>query len=272
MLLGTSSCSLILPADAVQCETAEDCLARGFPTATICQQQICATPPVDPVWGCLGNVEEPMAMPGTFHNQTMLIVDALTGVSPPGLTLRICSSVDINCDSPLEENLTPDAGGYVHFTVMSGFLGYLETDAPDIMPSILPIGPVVDDSPETGETIQLVRTIVVEAIAGTAGIEIDPTKGHVLSLLGGCDGLGHAGVSFTHQPSDQGTPFYLIGNSPDTMVPVSDESGQSGILNVEPSFVTISTTREETGQFIGEKRVLIRPGHLTYAGILPTPI
>lgn len=272
MLLGTTSCSLILPADAVTCEVSQDCVDRGFPIDAVCEQQLCVAPPEDPIWGCLGMVEEPMPTPGAMHNQSMLIVDALTGVTPPGLTLRLCSAADVNCEAPLEEGLIPDADGYVNFTVLSGFEGYLETDAPDIMPAILPIGPVIDDSPETGEKIQLVRTFVVESIAAAAGVEVDPTRGHSLGLLGGCDGLGHAGVSFTHEPADEGTPFYLIGLSPDLEATSSDASGQSGVFNLPPGFANLSSTLEATGEGVSEKRILIRAGTLTYAGLLPTPM
>ena len=114
--------------------------------------------PVDPVWACLGNIEEPMPVPGETHTVSFSIVESITRVAPAGLTARLCAQVDVNCDAPLEEGLTPGADGDITVTVPSGFQGYLETDAPDLMPSLLLVGPVVNDSPDVGAEVRLERT------------------------------------------------------------------------------------------------------------------
>ncbi len=226
--------------------------------------------PVDLIWGCLGNIEEPMPVPGETHAMSFSIVDSLTRETPAGLTVRLCAQVDLNCDAPLEEELTPGADGHITVTVPSGFQGYLETDAPDLMPSLILVGPVVNDSTDVGEEVRLERTVVVDSIARAADIPVDPTKGHIFSLLAGCDGFGHAGVSFTHEPTASGEAFYLMDLGPDQDAPSSDESGQSGIFNLDPGLVTITTTRAESGEFIGTKRAPIRAGFMTYVTLSPT--
>ncbi|RLB50931.1 MAG: hypothetical protein DRJ42_17885 [Deltaproteobacteria bacterium] len=268
-LLGATSCSVILPADAVQCEAAEDCIARGFPTDTRCNQQVCEAPPYDPIWGCLGMVEEPVAVPGETHMYSQLVVDALTGMPIPSLTSRLCSSVDVNCDAPLVEDVPITADGRMEVTVISGFRGYFEMTADGFMQTLMPIGPIVKDSDPGAEKVQLARTVVVESVARTAGFEVDPTKGHILALLASCDGFGRAGVSFSHDPAS-GDQFYLIGLSPDVTAPASDESGNSGVFNMDPGFVTLTATLHETGEFIGLQRVLVRAGSMTYMDLGPS--
>lgn len=270
VLFGATSCSLVLPADEVQCETTEDCIARGFPADTLCQQQVCVAPPFDPIWGCLGMVEEPVVVPGETHMYSQLVVDALTSLPIPAMAARLCSSVDINCDAPLVDVVPVDADGRMQVTVPSGFLGYFEITAADFMPTLLPIGPVVADTNPAAEKIQLARTVVVDSLARAAGFEVDPIKGHALSLLAACDGFGRAGVSFSHDPAT-GDEFYLIGLSPDQAAVASDDSGNSGVFNVEPGFVNLTSTRHETGEFVGRQRVLIRAGHMTYTNLSPTP-
>lgn len=261
-----SSCSLVVPADGQQCETIDDCVMRGFVDAT-CEEQVCVERPVDPVWGCLGMIEEPMPTSGATHVVTNLIVDAITGTPPPGLTVRLCSAIDLNCESPFQADV-PHTNGSVSVTVPSGFQGYLEVASDTTMPAILPMGPVVEDQLIT-EEIQLASEAIVGILASTAGFSVEPGKGHVLNLMTGCDGMGRAGVSFVAD-SDAGTQFYLLDLAPDTEATESDESGNGGILNLDPGFVTIQTTRVSTGEFISAKRVLIRDATITYIAMTPT--
>jgi len=53
---------------------------------------------------------------------------------------------------------------------------------------------------------------------------------------------------------------------------VTDESGRFGVMNLDPGFVTFTSTVGPDGEFIGEKRTLMRPGILTYLGVAPSPI
>lgn len=266
----TTSCSLVLPADAIQCEVAEDCVARGFPATALCEQQLCVEPPFDPFWGCVGNVEEPVVIPGETYTVAFRLTNALTNIPPPELTARLCAAVDLNCSTPLQEGLTIGPDGLLQFTVTAGFQGYLETDARGLMPAIVPFGPVVADSNESGDALGLTPGFVVEALANAADIEVDPATGVLLSVLTACDGIGHSGISTAYVPAT-GVPFYLLNLSPDQMTTSTDESGQAGVLNIEPGSVTITSTREETGDALGELRVPIRAGTITYAAVVPSP-
>ena len=62
LLLAAEGCSVVLEPGEAQCETTADCEARGF-AGSVCTNSVCEKAPVpvvDPVWGCLGNVVEPM--------------------------------------------------------------------------------------------------------------------------------------------------------------------------------------------------------------------
>jgi hypothetical protein len=253
----------------VQCEVAEDCVARGFPADSICEQQLCIAPPVDPVWGCLGSVEEPVIIPGETYTVSMVILDAITNMPPAGFSGRVCAALDLNCDAPVIDSLTADAEGRITFEVTAGFQGYVEANATDMMPALLPIGPVVANTPDVVEQVHLVRTSIVEAFATMSGTTLDTTKGHMLGLLVACNAMGRAGLSFAYEPTS-GTPFYTIGFTPDTTATETDEAGRFGVLNLESGFVTFSAIRNETEETYGEVRTLIRPGILTYVGVGPT--
>lgn len=260
-----AGCSLVFPANQVQCDTDEECAARGFDDS-ICEAQACVPRPVDPVWGCLGNIEEPVITPGATHTVTFQFIDALTRLPPDDIEVRLCTQLDLSCMSPMVAGIELDAEGHGAVDVPSGFQGFFELTSSTTLPAIVPVGPVVADA--ESPTVEIVAGFVVTALADTAGVTLDLEKGIVLMLLTGCEPSGRAGVSFSADV--EADSFYLYSLNPDTLALESDDSGQGGILNLEPGFVTLTTTRFETGEFIARRRVLVRSGTITYRTMFPT--
>lgn len=265
--LTLAGCSVVVPGDQVQCRIDDDCIALGFDA--VCTDQLCVPPPIDPVWGCLGMLEEQMPEAGVTHTYRQQMIEVISGTRPRGLEVRLCSAVDLDCATPVIDTIASDDDGFVEFSVMSGFVGYLEVTSDLTMPVIVPIGPIFEDI-DMVEPIELVAEFVVQSLADAAGFEVDTTAGHALLLLAACDSIGRAGINFTLEPSD-GVPFYLIGETPDELATMSDETGNAGVLNVPPGFVTFQSRRVDGDQFVSSRRVLIRQGTLTYVGMTPTP-
>ena len=152
----TAACSLVLKAEGQQCNTDDDCAARGASFAgTRCVQQVCvgdnsaggsvggagtagaggAGGPggtagsganTEPRWACLGKVPPPVAGAEPVDVAVAVQDDASTPVT--NLVGRVCTNLDINCLSPYKEGLVADAGGIFRFQVPPTFVGYLELE------------------------------------------------------------------------------------------------------------------------------------------------
>jgi len=82
-------CTVIVSADEEQCETVADCTARGFANAA-CVDAVCVDEATaDPVWGCLGNVVEPVADPSRTVEFPMKLVFASDGNGIGTYTLHV---------------------------------------------------------------------------------------------------------------------------------------------------------------------------------------
>ena len=273
-----AACSLALSADDKQCESEQDCSDRGFVDA-MCVDEVCVTRQgsgggggSDPKWGCLGDVVAPEAMPGTMVSYQQQVTELLTGQPPANAVVRLCGIFDVNCDTPVIDDVDYDTAGNVTFMVESGFAGYLEVRSDETIDGLVFFfGPIVEDT-LVNEPISLVTQEVFDAIATTAGYTPIMDRGHALVLLTDCTGGPSEGVSITSDATDPDTVlFYLINSSPSETAPGSDTSGFSGVFNAVPGFLTITGTRTDNGELIGSTRAQIREGWMSYFAIVPGP-
>ncbi len=102
VFLASTGCSVVLKADAEQCETDADCAARGAEFAgTVCLERVCEAKVevVDPKWGCLGNVAPLMG--GSMVTVAVKLLDLVSSAPLKQVTARLCSKYDPLCSSPL---------------------------------------------------------------------------------------------------------------------------------------------------------------------------
>lgn len=277
-LLLAQACTAVVAGDDAQCNTDDDCVARGFASA-VCIEQVCAQNEVvnDPVWGCLGNVVEPVPDLSKSVEFNIALVYAVGGdpVSTDTV-IDICDKLDITCadsDPKYPKGLHPDADGNVEVVVPEGFDGFVQVTGPELVDSRVYVGrPLVE--PPSVEAIQLLSPSDYNLLATLAGDEPDPTRGSAIVLVLDCGGEGVSGVRFETPTSDSETvQFYLINQAPapTPTATATDKDGFGGFFNLPVSSAVVRAFREEDDVFIGESSFQILAETISYVLVAPTP-
>ncbi len=273
------SCTVVLSPGEAQCEVDADCVDRGFEGGT-CQSSVCVEPTiVDPIWGCLGNVQEPTPDPSQSVSLSIRLAYANGNQDlPVTATIDICDKLDVNCtvDSPdFPKNLHPGAGGIASLTVKQGFDGFVQIKDDSIMDSRVYVGRPLIVAPSITE-IQLLRPLDYEtlAIVASGGAMPDPTRGTAILRVADCSDSAVSGVRFEATTADAGsTEFYLVGQSPVTppTATATDADGFGGFFNLPTGPVVARALRDEDDVFIGESSFQTLAYTISYVLIAPTP-
>ncbi len=266
-LAASTGCSVALATDDVQCTTDADCEARGGELlGTICVESVCQKPePVDPKWGCVGEVEPVPS--GDMDTLTARFLDLITNKPAPGITVKLCNKFDAPCDAPIGTPV-PDADGAVTVTIPSELEAYLEVQGPDYYPMLAFLDHVAQDE---NEVVFMIPTGVAAALAQTADVTIDDTKGLLLVRTTDCTWAPTEGASVSIFPTDQETRFYTINNTTTPDASETDTAGNAGFINVTPGTVSVSGTIGPMGKKFGQVSTLIRSGTITAQILRPTP-
>jgi hypothetical protein len=274
LVLSAAGCSLVLKADADQCQTDGDCVDRGFVDA-VCIGKACQRA-TDTAWACVGSVKWPSTGSGQVA-LTLQVVDVVASAPPTGLAIRACSKLDTNCTNPLQSSFTQDAQGRFVVMVSAGFEGYLElttpTNVPPITPALFfPIRPVFTDT-TVPNPVPVVSTQGFQQIAAAIGTTLDlETSGHVYALASDCTDVAASGAHFTLDKQGANTSaYYMINGTPVGTAPATDVSGAGGFLNVQPGFANLTSSVSVTGARIGQSSFVVRAGAVSYPRVLPTP-
>jgi hypothetical protein len=265
LLGGVPACSLALVSDEVQCKTDADCTARGGEfVGKVCADAVCVEPQ-DPKWGCIGEVAP--LQPGGMDTLTTQLLDLITNKPPKDLTIKLCNKFDTPCASPLG-NPTMDVDGFVTVTLPSDLEAYMEVQGAGYYPMLA----FLDHSVQSENAIVfVVPEAVAGALAATAGVQIDDTKGIVLARLADCTGFPTAGAAVTIFPSMGETRFYTINNAVKADATKTDSSGNAGFVNVTPGNPQLTGEISPGGQVYGTTSTLVRAGHITAQIVRPTP-
>ena len=271
-------CSLALSPGEEQCETADDCAARGFGEAT-CEQGLCVEPVViDPIWGCLGNVVEPEPDP----TQVVLIEFRLVFASDgnpvaDGTVVDVCDNLDPECTNTASpdfpKGLSVNADGTIALEAKQGFDGFIRISNPDIVPSRVYVGRPILEPPSVKE-IRLLRPLEYETLANIALAEVDPMRGTAIVLGLDCQDDGVSGLRFESASADAGTkPFYLINQSPQTppTATETDVDGFGGFFNMPAGNAVVVSRRAEGDLYVGESSLQILANTISYVQVKPTP-
>ncbi len=264
----TSSCSLVVDSDRVQCTTDADCAARGEAFAgSSCVDSVC-TEKVEERWSCLDQPAEPPPTSGMF--QAPFIVQHLVTQQPlPGVHARLCRRIDVTCTAPIGPDLVTDDAGEVTFTVPGGFDGYVAFDGPEVIHGLFFFNPpVATDLPQA--MISIGSKEVIALLALQAGAVQEPDKGVVLLGARDCMGAPAPGITFTVSGSDaDAKPFYSEQGLPSGAAQQTDAAGYGGLLNAPPGAVTFTANLVATGQRVGSVTLLAQENAITYGSIAP---
>lgn len=265
------SCSLMLNPSDAQCESNDDCTARGFQSAT-CVNQACQPSTADSPWGCLGNVHWSTGAAREV-SLSVMVVDVMTSGPPADLHIQACAKLDVSCATPLPATFSSDAQGRVVAKVGAGFEGYLEFTSPTITPALFfVVRPVWEDT-VVPNVLPVVSPQGFEGIAQAIGTTLDlATMGHAYALGSDCLEVPAEGVRLEIDKENSSTArYYMINQVPVGTAPATDASGSGGFLNLEPGFTKITGYVSSTGARVGEAGFVVRAGAVSYPRVLPTP-
>lgn len=283
------ACSLALEAEETQCSTDADCSARGFTGAT-CEDSVCKAPvttdagadsdasdaPSDPKWGCIGKIT--WASPDTSASITLVSrFLKLVGETPiADMDVRACARLDVNCSQPVATAKT-DSDGKATMKLFKGFDGYTlaapPASFPEMMPAILlNVPPPTEDELEPSEPVHLTSKGEINAIGALVQKQLEPGMGHVFGLALDCQGKPTAGVTLKVDTVSPSTIGYYVASSglPSATLGETSARGEAGYLNLPPGYVTITATSVDKGK-VGSVTALIKPDHITYVPLPPTP-
>ena len=276
LFLAAGGCTVVLSPGEAQCEKAADCASRGFEGA-VCTENVCVKPPpvVDPVWGCLGHVVEPV--PDPTKKVALAVALTFTDQSPVTMaTVDVCDKLDVGCagtNPDFPKGLTPDADGLVKLSVIQGFDGFVRITGPQIMDSRVFVGrPVI--TPPQAKSVRLLQPSEYNILAAFAKQDVDPTRGTAILLSVDCGGLPASGVHFTTPNADaKSEEFYLINQAPTTPPTASatDADGFGGFFNLPVGAAVARTTRAKDKVAIGESSFQVLANTISYVQIAPTP-
>jgi hypothetical protein len=208
----------------------------------------------------------PPAASGTFK-VTFLVRDVVSQKPQPGIMVRACRRLDVTCPESLTELESTDAAGHVSMDLPAEFDGYLRFEGEGIAPAMYFFDPPVrSDLPDLNVSVASPETAAGLAMLTKA--VPDASLGIVLVTVFDCDGAPAEGV--TIEAGNVGATarfFYVRNNLPTTTERTTDDTGYGGIVNAATGTVTFSATID--GATVGSVTVLVKPGAMTTARIVP---
>lgn len=276
LLFAAEGCSVVLDPGESQCDTTPDCAARGFAdsrcTNHVCEKMVA----VDPVWGCLGSVVEPVPDLSKKVELSVRLRFAADKSPVAGADIDVCDKLDLNCtgknpDSP--KGLKSAADGQVTFSVVQGFDGFIRVSSPEVVDSRIFVGRPIITPPLVKEVRLLSKDDYSLLIKFAKQVE-DPTRGTAILLAIDCQGLPAIGARF-ESPSVDATSleFYLINQAP-TPPPAAtqtDVDGFGGFFNVPAGAAVARSFRASDSTLVGESSFQVLANTISYVQIAPTP-
>ena len=272
----TMRCQSLDPTGVQLASDFQDCLDKS------CTDGSCA---LGNSWGCIGKPAVPLKPKSSASiGITAHFLDFINYKPWTGITVDACRGLDANCDTPVDTQTSSTTGdvGLLKFTVpvgTDGFSGYLRLSGDTVYPGYAYVwgAPAVESF---GATLRWPSPLDMTTMAGIVKVSLDPNLGHIGVNTLDCAASLAAGVtlSLDPPPGPTATPFYFSEGIPHTTDKVDatvlpDAIG--GWVNLPvgeggtPLEYKVTSTLKATGQVIASRTVLVRPGALTFAYLLP---
>jgi len=258
----TTSCSIAVESDRVQCESDADCSA--YPES-ICAESVCVP---EPKWACLES-PQPQVSTGPRHAVPFVVQNIITMMPISGVAARLCRKIDVTCEEPVSETLLTDGAGQVTFPVADGFDGYADLEGEGMIRGLSFFNPPVrtDQAPTS---ISIGSAEVMGLLARTVGATQAPDRAITLVGVRDCTGLPAAGVVLTAEGADaESVPYYSEANLPSGTATATDAAGYGGLLNAKAGSITFTATIAGSRREVGQVTLLTREGSITYGNIVP---
>lgn len=294
-LIGTG-CQWLVQTDERQCNGDSDCTVPGGPLGlTRCVDSVCTAPaaydaaadaapdaaPVDPKWGCLGNVRFGTLNPSEPITFRFRFVSLFSEAGVPDLLVRACKSIDVGCTSPIATaDRATDANGYGSIRIPKWFDGYLEAPPPASFPKMMPalvwLTPLDHDSDPNAEIVpsdspHMMSEDDLVLLLAQAQSAPDPTLGHIIARTRDCTGASTAGVAVHALTTGVKTvQFYLQGRTPSQTASATDTSAIAGFMNLPVGYQSLTYSLTD-GRRVGTRTALSRAGWITFSELVPSP-
>jgi hypothetical protein len=219
-------------------------------------------------WSCLKDTSEPPKTPGSPGNAviySLRLVDLATDAPYPDVPVTACGLTDLDCLSPVADNLHTDADGLVNVRLTENFSGYLEINSDAAVPYLFHL-------PDTGLRTQADYPLAMIAIRsfsvllGAFSLPTDPSLASIGFRAFDCRGVPAGGVSF--HSSAGGQAWYFEAGLPSTTRTQTDVSGLGGFIGSTTGVSTLDAQLPD-GRVITTKSVIVREGWMTAGYLRP---
>jgi hypothetical protein len=220
-------------------------------------------------WSCLNEVTEPPKMPGSLGEPivySLRLVDLATDAPYPDVPVTACPLTDLECLTPVAENLHTDADGLVNIRLFEHFEGYLEINPSNAVPYLFHL-------PDTGLRTKADYPLAMIASRSfgvlLSAFELpsdDPTLASIGFRAFDCRGVPAAGVTF-HSTAG-GQPWYFEAGLPSTTRTQTDVSGLGGFIGSTPGVSSLEAVLPD-GRVITTKSVIVRERWMTAGYLRP---
>lgn len=265
MLVGwalTTSCSVAIDSDRVQCESDSDCAAYAD---SVCAESLCVAAPK---WACLGAPVPPVST-GPRHTVPFVVQNIVTQMPIAGVSVRLCRKIDITCEGPVSETLVTDSAGQVSFAVDDGFDGYANFEGEGIIRGLYFFNPpVTKDLPSASIAIGSAQVMAI--LTNAVGATQEPGRAITLVRVLDCTGAPASGVVMAAEGADpDAVPFYSEDGLPSGSAETTDSAGYGGLVNAKPGSITFTATVAGSRRKIGQVTLITRESSITYGSIVP---
>lgn len=261
-----SACTVVVDSDREQCKTDRDCTSRGPAYAgSICSHSMCQP---DPTWACLDRSEVDEVPIGTVQ-VAMSMTDLLSTNPVTGVRLTLCAKLDANCDFPLNQFQSNEAGQLV-VELPVGFDGYFQTEGGGVYPTMF-FPPNTRKQRAPSELPMVPANFFRTMVTQISGQNVAADRSVVMTTALDCRGKPVAGMMLTSPQVDELTTSYVLQDSlPSSIALTTDGTGAGGFVNIKAGTVVVTSTIAATNRVAGTVAVQARPGYLSMALVVPT--
>jgi hypothetical protein len=222
------------------------------------------------VWWCQ-NAPIPDASPGPLKVQ--MFVDDVSSASSqnsfagnpiPGASIQACTTLDIQCATPVGSATTNDAG-IAFIEVPSDFSGYYQLMATGFTSAIASRTPQLSD-----ESVQqgMADLALIAAGGGLAGVKADPTLATAIVSVLDCNENPASNMTITvGAPGPTEKLVYLADSLPSASATQTDATGSAIIYNATPGTLRLTASFAAGNKLLRSVSTLARVGWVTFVQI-----